>query len=94
MVLRAVVLLSCVCLLSLLTSCQKLPTERGRLSLEAAPYVDAIPAEYGELIGVVANDVRGWTQVWFQKPDRSIVVVLVHPGRGMIADRMITIPRR
>lgn len=93
MVLRALLLLSCVGLLTLLTSCQRLP-QQGLLSLEAAPYADAIPSEYGDLIGVVAHDSRGWTQVWFQKPDRSIVVTLVNPARGMIAERMITIPRR
>ena len=94
MILRAVVLLCCACLFSLLTSCQRLPNQRGLLSLEAVPYPDAIPTDYGDLIGVAGSDDRGWTQVWFQKPDRSIVVVLVNPAQGKIADRMITIPRR
>lgn len=81
-----------------LLSCQKLsdvrPSERSPLPPEPGKLHFALPAEYGDLIGVTAvPDQPFWTQAWFMKPDKSIVVVYVNLNRGEIADQVVTISR-
>lgn len=69
--------------------------ERGQLSVDMNPYPDAIPAEYGDAIGVASvSGNASWTQVWFMKPDKSIVVVWVNASSGKISKQIVTIPRR
>ncbi len=73
-----------------LVSCQRV---RNWKSTERE--LEAIPAEYGDLIGVTSrSDDPSWTQVWFMKPDKSVVVVFVNAARGRILDTVVTIPRR
>jgi hypothetical protein len=68
---------------------------RGELPPQTVPYTDAIPAAFGDVIGVTANpDYPAWSQVWFMKPDKSLVVLWVNAGSGRIYERMIEIPRR
>lgn len=84
------------------TSCQKLPashqleaTARGELPIEATRFLDAVPADYGDLIGVTSNaDVPAWSQAWFMRPDKSIVVLWINASTGKIYDKVLVIPRR
>ena len=102
MVRRTAILLSLVTVPLVLSACQRLeavrPLEgrgRGALPMEGSKYRDAIPAEYGDLIGVTSRaDYPGWTQAWFMKPDKSIVVVWINSTSGDVYDKVMMIPRR
>src|SRR5437762_1124292 len=70
-----------VCLMTL--SCRKLEpvSERqtGQLKLSATQFADAIPDDYGPLIGVTQNSENpAWATLWFQKPDKTINAVFVN----------------
>jgi hypothetical protein len=83
-------LLTLACGLALgLAACQKIPTsydERG------ITFIDAIPADVGTLVGVTAAGPT-WAQLWYQKPDKRIVVVTVEASQGRILKQIVTIPR-
>ena len=80
-----------------LSACQKLPepppTEPG-VPQKSMGMVDAIPLEYGELIGVTQASTPAWTALFFQRSDKSIVAVFVNAERGIIYDKVVDIPRR
>ena len=87
----------CILALCLLTfSCKKLEQpSAGPLSFEPAKFVDAIPDEYGALIGVTQNAKDpAWVTLWFQKPDGTITAVFVNVGQGKIFGKALTIPRK
>jgi len=74
---------------------QPLTEEAGQLPIEKAKFLDAIPAEYGDLIGVTSNaDHPSWVQAWFMKPDKSLVVVWINGNTGKMLDHRLVIPRR
>ena len=83
-------------------SCAKLADEdplsvrgHGQIAPAPAKFLDAIPAEYGDLIGVTARpDHPDWTQAWFMRADKSIVVVMIQAGTGRLLDKTLVIPRR
>ena len=83
-------------------SCAKLEDEdplavrgMGKVASEQAKFDDAIPAEYGDLIGVVSRpDHPDWTQAWFMREDKSVVVLWIKAVSGPILDRVLVIPRR
>jgi len=79
-------------------SCQKLESPRpqgGGLPFEVARLVDAVPAEYGDAVGVTPRaDNPHWVLIWFVKPDKSLVAVQVNASTGQIYERVLTIPRR
>ena len=81
-----------------LSACQKLPeppqTAEPGVPPKAMGMVDAIPLEYGDLIGVTQAQTPGWTALFFQRPNKSIVAVYVNAERGIIYDRIVDIPRR
>jgi hypothetical protein len=86
-----------VCLLAI--SCTKLnptsSTPSGPLAFEAAKFNNAIPDDYGALIGVTQNPADpAWTALWFQKPDRTITAVFVNINEGRIYEKSLTIPRK
>ena len=84
-----------VCLATV--SCKKLESEgpkmSGPLAFEPAKFADAIPDEYGTLVGVTQNS-PGWVGLWFQKPDKTITAVFVNIERGKIYEKALTIPRK
>jgi len=88
----------CVIALSL-TSCQKLergptaPKVQGPLKFDVSKFTDAIPLEYGTLIGVTQNS-PGWVGLWFQRPDNSIVASFVNIDDGRLWEKSLTIPRK
>ena len=101
--LRRVLLVCCSAALGLgLVSCSKLEDEdplavrgMGRLTIESVKFLDAIPADYGDLIGVTARpDHPDWTQAWFMRSDKSIVILWIKASSGRILDRALVIPRR
>jgi hypothetical protein len=86
-----------VCLLAI--SCTKLnptsTTPSGPLIFEPTKFSNAIPDEYGALIGVTYNPVDpAWATLWFQKPDRTISAVFVNINEGRIHEMSLTIPRK
>ena len=63
--------------------------------LEPVKIKDAIPAEYGNLVAVTTDaEYTGWAQLWFEKPDKSIVVVFVNHIRGELGQEVMSIPRK
>lgn len=99
---RVVYLMSGLALCLTMTACQRLedarPLEarvRGQLPTQHLPFRDAIPAEYGDLIGVTSNaEHPAWTQAWFIKPDKSIVIVWINSRTGYMLKDVVVIPRR
>ncbi len=81
-------------------SCQKLDREEsveGALPAATAKFQDAVPLEYGELVAVSLHPTaRQWAALWFQKPDKTIVVVWLNlsKGRVQVQEPVIAIPRR
>jgi hypothetical protein len=97
-VLRNTVAAVCVLALSLV-ACQKLdkgpqsPQSMGPLKFDAAQFADAIPLDYGTLVGVTQNS-PGWVGLWFQRPDNTIVVSFVNIDQGRLWEKSLTIPRK
>ena len=86
-----------VCLV--IVSCKKLesanPPLTGPLAFEPAKFADAIPDDYGPLIGVTQNSQSPkWVGLWFQKPDKTITAVFVNIEQGKIYEKALTIPRK
>lgn len=95
---RSLILLLMLALFFGAISCEKLPLgpgEHGVLKTEPTKFSDAIAAEYGELAGVVVNpQAPSWATLWFQRPDKSIVVTRVNTSDGRLAGEVLVIPRR
>lgn len=85
-----------VCMVTV--SCRKLdepikPT--GPMTFEAVKFPDAIPQDYGSLIGVTQNaQVPGWAGLWFQRPDGTITAVFVNVEQGKMSPWALKIPRK
>ena len=84
-----------------LTSCQKLgPDEEAlkalrQLKMETFKSLDEIPVGFGNLVGVTSTNVRpNVAQLWFEKPDKTIVVVSVNFITGGLWSDYLLIPRR
>ena len=94
----ALMLLLVSCVLAL--SCRKIeraqaPPTGKSLPIETLKVLDAIPAEYGNLVGVTSEPrYPDWAQLWFEKPDKTIVVVKVQWAKGYINEKVLIIPRR
>jgi hypothetical protein len=95
-------LFGAVCILAVClatVSCKKLESDNpkvpGPLAFEPSKFTDAIPDEYGTLVGVTQNPQSpGWVGLWFQKSDRSITAVFVNVEQGKIYEKALTIPRK
>ena|SRR5215467_15102585 len=89
-----------LCLLALcltVVSCKKLESTgpAGPLAAESTKFADAIPDEYGTLISVTQNpQTPGWFGLWFQKPDKTIVVTFVNVDQRRIYEKTLSIPRK
>jgi len=95
---KAALLLSCAALG--LCACQKLergpaaaPKVMGPLKFDPLTFTDAIPLDYGVLVGVTQNN-PGWVGLWFQRPDNTIVAAFVNVEDGRLYDKSLTIPRK
>ena len=99
---RVVYLIAGLALCLTMGACERLdvarPLEgrgRGELPKAQLPFRDAIPAAYGDLIGVASNSENPkWAQAWFMKPDKSIVIVWVNARTGYMLNDVVEIPRR
>jgi hypothetical protein len=98
---RTVIFLFVITLCMGLTSCQKLgPDEEAlkalrQLKMETLKSLDEIPVEFGNLVGVTSNSDRpNLAQLWFEKPDKTIVVVSVNFIKGGLWSNYLLIPRR
>jgi len=99
---KRIVMLLCVVTLCMgLISCQKLgPDDEAiraphELKIETLKSLDQIPAEYGNLVGVTTNSARpDDAQLWFERPDKTIVVVRVNFMKGGLRTTYLEIPRR
>jgi len=78
-------------------SCADISTEEaefGPLALDTTALTNAIPAGYGDLISVTTTEIYpGWAQLWFQKPDKTIVAVYLNYKNGRIRENALLIPR-
>ncbi len=89
------ILALCLVLCLTMLSCTKLDQPKGPLTYETIKFNNAIPQEYGPLIGVVqAPQTPGEVGLWFQKSDGSITAVFVNIQTGKIHDKTLTIPRK
>lgn len=84
--------LSVLALLLAQSGCQKLPDG----AVPSTATLDAIPLEYGEVIGVTPHGAYPYTAVlWLEKPDKTIVALRVDLSRHRVGvDPVVTIPRR
>ncbi len=76
-------------------SCQKIETRTLVPPTQLPPptVLEAIPLEDGQLVAVTPHpDDPHWAVLWFQKPDKTIAVVLVNVAQGKVV-RRAAIPR-
>lgn len=79
---RYSVLLLAVGLSVAVTSCKKISEEEAPATVE---FQEAIPLEYGTLVGVTAHPEYGhWAALWFEKKDKTISTVWVNVVEGKI----------
>ena len=94
------VVIFAVALVCGLTACQKIDTNAagpggsGPLVVELNHSGDAIPAGYGQLVGVTPDAANPWQAVlWFEGPDQSVTAVWVSTGKRRVV-ASLKIPRR
>ncbi len=94
---KLLIVLSIMVLAFASASCKKLEgagdIAQGKMMSEAVPFVDAIPAEYGRLVGISAVD-RGWNALWFEKENGTIVVIGVNWAKRKMMNKVALIPRK
>jgi hypothetical protein len=88
MKMRAPILAFLVAVCVAATACEKLPSSEGAGGggqVDASKLADTIPLEYGNLIAATTNtyDPR-WVTLWFEKPDKSIMLVGVLQSNGRV----------
>ena len=75
------------------TKREQRPVPEGSLGSVSSPHFDAIPSDYGRLVGV-SSVGEGWNGLWFEKEEGTIVVVGVNwVGRKMYTNAAV-IPRK
>ncbi|UCF04845.1 MAG: hypothetical protein JSV33_13105 [bacterium] len=98
MIARTIIVLFVISMCICIVSCQKLEdVHQTEQTLEklAIEFRDAIPTEFGRLVGVTSNGEFGnWAQLWFEKPDTTIIVVYVNFIDGNINPNVLVIPRK
>jgi len=88
---------SLACLALGLTACEKIrvpPDYPVTVPPRDIASTDAIPLDYGELVGVTPGEAPGWARLFFQRADKSVVVVTVNGDLGIIAEKIVDFPRR
>ncbi len=88
---KMLVLLGLVFFSLTVMSCEKLP-QADEPTFGMTP-LDKIPLEHGELVAVHPHPIPYVSQLWFQKPDKTLVVINVNVARKETAEA-VTIPRR
>ena len=94
---QAILTVAAIVLLVGVVGCERTDqaeTVQGDIALTPFAFAGAIPAEYGRLVGVTSSDTYpGWAQLWFERPDSSIVTVFVNYQNGIVRDWILEIPR-
>jgi hypothetical protein len=94
---RSMLLLTLCTALAAAPACERLPERKvpqGRMALASVALQDSIPADYGRLVAVTSSDAfPGWAQLWFERPDQSIVTVFVDFQNGEVRDKILLMPR-
>jgi hypothetical protein len=65
-----------------------------RLEEPAWAQIEAIPAEYGQLVAITQHQDPYLAVLWFEQPDKTLVAVKVNIARGQIAAQSIKFPRK
>jgi hypothetical protein len=95
---RSVLTLIVVVLCLTGVACRKLAEAQkptGPLTFESVKFADAIPQEYGTLVGVTQNPERvEWVMLWFQKPDGTVYAVPVNGKDGKFGERILKFTRK
>ncbi len=98
MVRKQAVILFLIVLTLLAVSCKKIEDVNkpaGPLVYESLKFTDAIPQEYGTLIGVTQSPTQPeWVGLWFQKQDGTIMLVAADWRTGKLGDRVMRISRK
>jgi hypothetical protein len=97
---RAILAAAALALLAGAAACEKTTPAEGRATpagtVQLTPFSwnGAIPAAYGRLVAVTSSAANpGWAQLWFERPDSSIVAVFVHYQTGDVRDKILELPR-
>ncbi len=94
---RAILAFAALVLLTGAAACEKtttVATPTGPLQFDEFMQGASIPAEYGELVSVTSSaSFPGWAQLWFQKPDSTIMTVFVNFQDGSVRNKVLVIPR-
>jgi hypothetical protein len=75
------------------TACKRTSPFLGELGSAPTAYVDAIPLEYGRLVAVSTTG-GSWDALWFEKADKTIIVVPVKWMEQRLGDSVTVIARR
>ncbi len=90
---RHIAVLGIFILVLAMASCTKLDRATGPL-IDTTKFADAIPQDYGPLIGVTHSPDSPGVGLWFQKSDGTVVAVFVNAEEGTIHPKTLMIPRK
>ena len=78
-----------------MSACKKVeqPNVDRMLPIEEARMLDAIPLAYGKLVAIT-SDRPFVAALWFEKPDKTVVLVRVDLSAGNLFRNVLTIPRK
>ena len=78
-----------------MSACEKIEQGgfAGTLSHEEARMLDAIPLSYGKLVAITSV-VEPFAALWFEKPDKTVVLVQVNYLKATMSGRVLIIPRK
>ncbi len=86
---------SIIALLMGMSACEKIEQPSGERTLlyEEMIALDAIPLAYGKLVAITSIRANV-AELWFEKPDKTVVLVRVNWAKGTIFRKALTIPRK
>jgi hypothetical protein len=78
-----------------MSACEKVerPAVDKMLPFEEARMLDAIPLAYGKLVAITPSR-EFQAGLWFEKPDKTVVLVRVNWATGNLLRDVLTIPRK
>ncbi len=76
-----------------MSACEKMELPEKTLSYEEAKTLDAIPLAYGKLVAITSIRANV-AELWFEKPDKTVVLVRVNWATGTMSSRVLIIPRK
>ena len=78
-----------------MSACKKVetPSVDTMLPIEEVSMLDAIPLAYGRLVAITSSGPTE-AELWFEKPEKTVVLVRVDRSRGNLFRNVLTIPRK